>query len=86
MQRHQEASHLASLVQDVSACGLDVLLVVIGPITSVTTAGHAEADHAEAGCHLIRRLPASNSEVVNQAVAGGDGGSQDDVACLWRCW
>ncbi|KAK3937272.1 hypothetical protein QBC46DRAFT_344728 [Diplogelasinospora grovesii] len=50
MQRHQEASHLASLVQDVSACGLDVLLVVIGPITSVTTAGHAEVDHAEAGC------------------------------------
>jgi hypothetical protein len=46
MQRHQAASHLASLVQDVSACGLDVLLVVIGPITSVTTAGHAEAGAA----------------------------------------
>jgi hypothetical protein len=50
MQRHQEASQLASLVQDVSACGLDVLLVVIGPIASATAAGHAEADHAEAGC------------------------------------
>jgi cell division ATPase FtsA len=41
MQRHQEASCLASLVQDVSACGLDILLVVIGPIASATAAGHA---------------------------------------------
>jgi hypothetical protein len=50
MQRHQEASCLASLVQDISACGLDILLVVIGPIGNATAAGHAEADHAEAGC------------------------------------